>query len=144
MIVRSSKVIFIVSIIILTLMMAGPITAFILIDKAQVTFLLLVPAFIIGIMFVFNFINYFSNYFLINETKFVKFFFFKKKMNIDKDRVQSVSYQCVPGSEIVTMFQVNYMGKDDKLYYTQISGNMYNLNKIIEAFKKYGYPIDQQ
>lgn len=142
--VRSSKVIFTVSIIILTLMMAGPITAFILIDKAQVTFLLLIPAFIIGIMFVFNFINYFSNYFLINETKFVKFFFFKKKMDIDKDRVQSVSYQCVPGSEIVTMFQVNYMGKDDKLYYTQISGNMYNLNKIIEAFKKYGYPIDQQ
>lgn len=142
--VRSSKVIFIVSIIILTLMMAGPITAFILIDKAQVTFLLLIPAFIIGIMFVFNFINYFSNYFLINETKFVKFFFFKKKMDIDKDRVQSVSYQCVPGSEIVTMFQVNYMGKDDKLYCTQISGNMYNLNKIIEAFKKYGYPIDQQ
>lgn len=142
--VRSSKVIFIVSIIVLTLMMAGPITAFILIDKAQVTFLLLVPAFIIGIMFVFNFINYFSNYFLINENKFVKFFFFKKKMDIDKDRVQSVSYQCVPGSEIVTMFQVNYMGKDDKLYYTQISGNMYNLNKIIEAFKKYGYPIDQQ
>lgn len=142
--VRSSKVIFIVSIIILTLMMAGPITAFILIDKAQVTFLLLIPAFIIGIMFVFNFINYFSNYFLINETKFVKFFFFKKKMDIDKDRVQSVSYQCVPGSEIVTMFQVNYMGKDDKLYYTQISGNMYNLNKIIEAFKKYGYPINEQ
>ena len=125
-------------------MMAGPITAFIVIDKAQVTFLLLVPAFIIGIMFAFNFINYFSNYFLINETKFVKFFFFKKKMDIDKDRVQSVSYQCVPGSEIVTMFQINYMGKDDKLYYTQISGNMYNLNKIIEAFKKYGYPIDQQ
>lgn len=142
--VRSSKVIFIVSIIVLILMMAGPITAFILIDKAQVTFLLLIPAFIIGIMFVFNFINYFSNYFLINETKFVKFFFFKKKMDIDKDRVQSVSYQCVPGSEIVTMFQVSYMGKDDKLYYTQISGNMYNLNKIIEAFKKYGYPIDQQ
>ena len=142
--VRSSKVIFIFSIIVLILMMAGPITAFILIDKAQVTFLLLIPAFIIGIMFVFNFINYFSNYFLINETKFVKFFFFKKKMDIDKDRVQSVSYQCVPGSEIVTMFQINYMGKDDKLYYTQISGNMYNLNKIIEAFKKYGYPIDQQ
>ncbi len=127
----------------LTLMMAGPITAFILIDKAQISFLLLIPAFIIGIMFAFNFINYFSNYFLINETKFVKFFFFKKKMDIDKEHVQSISYQCVPGSEIVTMFQINYTGKDDKLYFTQLSGNMYNLSKIIEAFKKYGYPVNE-
>ena len=141
--IRSSKFIFIASIVVLTLMMAGPITAFILVDKAQISFLLLIPAFIIGIMFAFNFINYFSNYFLINETKFVKFFFFKKKMDIDKERVQSISYQCVPGSEIVTMFQINYTGKDDKLYFTQLSGNMYNLNKIIEAFKKYGYPVNE-
>ena len=143
MIIRSSKFIFIASIVVLTLMMAGPITAFILIDKAQISFLLLIPAFIIGIMFAFNFINYFSNYFLINETKFVKFFFFKKKMDIDKEHVQSISYQCVPGSEIVTMFQINYTGKDDKLYFTQLSGNMYNLSKIIEAFKKYGYPVNE-
>ena len=141
--IRSSKFIFIASIVVLTLMMAGPITAFILVDKAQISFLLLIPAFIIGIMFAFNFINYFSNYFLINETKFVKFFFCKKKMDIDKERVQSISYQCVPGSEIVTMFQINYTGKDDKLYFTQLSGNMYNLNKIIEAFKKYGYPVNE-
>ena len=141
--IRSSKFIFIASIVVLTLMMVGPITAFILIDKAQISFLLLIPAFIIGIMFAFNFINYFSNFFLINETKFMRYFFFKKKLDIDKERVQSISYQCVPGSEIVTMFQINYTGKDDKLYFTQLSGNMYNLNKIIEAFKKYGYPVNE-
>ena len=140
--IRSSKFIFITSIVVLTLMMAGPITAFILIDKAH-SFLLLIPASIIGIMFAFNFINYFSNFFLINETKFMRYFFFKKKLDIDKERVQSISYQCVPGSEIVTMFQINYTGKDDKLYFTQLSGNMYNLNKIIEAFKKYGYPVNE-
>ena len=140
--IRSSKFIFIASIVVLTLMMAGPITAFILIDKAH-SFLLLIPASIIGIMFAFNFINYFSNFFLINETKFMRYFFFKKKLDIDKERVQSISYQCVPGSEIVTMFQINYTGKDDKLYFTQLSGNMYNLNKIIEAFKKYGYPVNE-
>ena len=140
--IRSSKFIFIASIVVLTLMMAGPITAFILIDKAH-SFLLLIPASIIGIMFAFNFINYFSNFFLINETKFMRYFFFKKKLDIDKERVQSISYQCAPGSEIVTMFQINYTGKDDKLYFTQLSGNMYNLNKIIEAFKKYGYPVNE-
>ena len=140
--IRSSKFIFIASIVVLTLMMAGPITAFILIDKAH-SFLLLIPAFIIGIMFAFNFINYFSNFFLINETKFMRYFFFKKKLDIDKERVQSISYQCVPGSEIVTMFQINYTGKDDKLYFTQLSGNMYNLNKIIEAFIKFGYPVNE-
>ena len=140
--IRSSKFIFIASIVVLTLMMAGPITAFILIDKAH-SFLLLIPASIIGIMFAFNFINYFSNFFLINETKFMKYFFFKKKLDIDKERVQSISYQCVPGSEIVTMFQINYTGKDDKLYFTQLSGNMYNLNKIIEAFIKFGYPVNE-
>ena len=141
--IRSSKFIFIASIVVLTLMMVGPITAFILIDKAQFSFLLLIPSSIIGIMFAFNFINYFSNFFLINETKFMRYFFFKKKLDIDKERVQSISYQCVPGSEIVTMFQINYTGKDDKLYFTQLSGNMYNLNKIIEAFKKYGYPVNE-
>ena len=141
--IRSSKFIFIASIVVLTIMMVGPITAFILIDKAQISFLLLIPAFIIGIMFAFNFINYFSNFFLINETKFMWYFFFKKKLDIDKERVQSISYQCVPGSEIVTMFQINYTGKDDKLYFTQLSGNMYNLSKIIEAFKKYGYPVNE-
>ena len=140
--IRSSKFIFIASIVVLTLMMAGPITAFILIDKAH-SFLLLIPASIIGIMFAFNFINYFSNFFLINETKFMRYFCFKKKLDIDKERVQSISYQCVPGSEIVTMFQINYTGKDDKLYFTQLSGNMYNLSKIIEAFKKYGYPVNE-
>ena len=105
---------------------------------------MLIPVIIIGIMFVFNLLNYLLNYFGINEKSITKRFFAKKSLDISKDNVSSIAVNYIPGSNQVMSFQINYIGKDNKEYFTQISGNMFNLNKIIEAFKKYGYPIIEQ
>ena len=142
--IRSSKFIFIASTVVLLLMLAGPITMFCIIDKSSISFLMLIPVIIIGIMFVFNLLNYLLNYFGINEKSITKRFFAKKSLDISKDNVSSIAVNYIPGSNQVMSFQINYIGKDNKEYFTQISGNMFNLNKIIEAFKKYGYPIIEQ
>ena len=142
--IRTSKFIFISSTIVLLLMLAGPIVAFCLIDKLGITFLMFVPIIIIGAMFAFNLFNFLFTYFEVNENKIVKRFLGRKSIDIDKDRVSSIVYICVNDTPQVAGIQINYKGKDDKLYYTQFSGNMYNLNTIVEAFKKYEYPVHQQ
>lgn len=141
--IRFSKFIFICSTIVLLLMLAGPITAFCLVDKSAMSFLMFVPVIIIAAMFAFNLCNYLFTYFEVSENRIVKRFIGRKSFDIPKEKVLSITYTSFNGSEIVASFQINYMGKDDKQYFTQFSGNMYNLNTIIGAFKKYDYPVNQ-
>ena len=132
------------STIVLLLMLAGPITAFCLMDKLAASFLMLVPVIIIGLMFAFNLFNYLFTYFEVNDKRIVKRFIGRKSIDLSKEQVSSITYTCLNDTEQVIAIQINYKGKDDKLYYTQFSGNMYNLNTIVQAFKKYEYPVNKQ
>ena len=66
-------------------------------------------------------------------------------MNIKKEEITKVSviYNGPDTRNSVAMIVILY-NRDNKLFQTQLSGNLYNFKKLAEAFKKYNYPVEEQ
>ena len=126
-------------------MLIGPILAFCLIDSSLYSFLMFIPIGILISLFVLNFLAYYLSPFVVDDESFYKLNFGKKRMNIKKEEITKVSviYNGPDTRNSVAMIVILY-NRDNKLFQTQLSGNLYNFKKLAEAFKKYNYPVEEQ
>ena len=100
----------------------------------------------IVLFFAFNFLIYFFSSFVVNEEGFYKYTFGKKTTSIKKDAITKVcaAYNDFNTKNTVISVVIIYKDNLDRLFQTQLSGNLYNLRQLIEAFKKYNYPVEEQ
>ena len=144
--IRVNKFFFIFNLIILTLMLAGPVLAFCLTDSSNISYLMFIPIGMIVLFFSLNFLIYFLSPFVVNEEGFYKYTFGKKTTKIKKETITQViaAYNDINTKKTVVMVIVMYKDNLDRLFQTQLSGNLYNLKGLAEAFKKYNYPVIEQ
>lgn len=144
--IRVSRFFFIANIVVLSLMLVGPILAFCLIDFNQNSFFLFIPIVMLVSLFTLNFLVYYLSPFEVNEEGFYKYFFGKKKINIKKDAITNIDaiYNDPDTKNSVSLIVILYKNNIGKLFQTELSGNLYNLKQLIEAFKKYGYPVEER
>lgn len=82
--IRVNKFFFIANIVVLLLMLMGSLLPLFIIDKGQYTFLLFIPASIILILFILNFLSYFFSIFEVNEEGFIKYILGRKNSILKK------------------------------------------------------------
>lgn len=140
--IRVSKFFFIANIIVLLLMLMGTLLPLFIIDKGQYTFLLFIPAIIILILFVLNFLYYFVSPFEVNEERFIKYLLGRKKLNIKKDDIIKINAIFADTNQSRVYCIILYYHKGSKIIIkTEFSGNLFNLTNVLMALKKYNFPL---
>lgn len=140
--IRVSKFFFIANIVVLLLMLMGTLLPFFIIDKGQFTFLLFIPAIIILILFILNFLYYFISPFEVNEERFIKYLLGRKKLNIKKDDIIKINAIFADTNQSRVYCIILYYNKGpNKIIKTEFSGNLFNLTNVLMALKKYNFPL---
>ncbi len=140
--IRVNKFFFIANIVVLLLMLTGSLLPLFIIDKGQYTFLLFIPAIIILILFILNFLYYFISPFEVNEERFIKYLFGRKKLNIKKDDIIKINAIFADTNQSHVYCIILYLHKGpNKIIKTEFSGNLFNLTNVLIALKKYNFPL---
>lgn len=140
--IRVNKFFFIANIVVLLLMLMGSLLPLFIIEKGQYTFLLFIPASIILILFILNFLAYFYSPFEVNEERFIKYFLGRKKFNIKKDDIIKINAIFADTNQSRVYYIILYYHKEpNKIVKTEFSGNLFNLTNVLTALKKYNFPL---
>lgn len=140
--IRVNKFFFVANIVVLLLMLMGSLLPLFIIDKGQYTFLLFIPATIIFILFILNFLAYFYSPFEVNEEGFIKYLLGRKKLNIKKDDIIKINVIFADTSQSRVYCIILYYHKGpNKIVKTEFSGNLFNLTNVLIALKKYNFPL---
>lgn len=141
--IRVNKFFFIANIVVLLLMLMGSLLPLFIIDKGQYTFLLFIPASIILILFILNFLSYFYSIFEVNEEGFIKYILGRKKFNIKKDDIIKINVIFADTNQShVYCITLYYHKGPNKIIKTEFSGNLFNLTNVFIALKKYNFPLE--
>lgn len=141
--IRVSKFFFIANIVVLLLMLMGSLLPLFIIEKGQYTFLLFIPASIILILFILNFLAYYFSPFEVNEEGFIKYLFGRKKFNIKKDDIIKINAIFADTNQSRVYCIIFYYHKGpNKIVKTEFSGNLFNLTNVFIALKKYNFPLE--
>ena len=121
----------------------GSLLPLFIIDKGQYTFLLFIPASIILILFILNFLSYFFSIFEVNEEGFIKYILGRKKFNIKKDNIIKINVIFADTNQShVYCITLYYHKGPNKIIKTEFSGNLFNLTNVFIALKKYNFPLE--
>ena len=121
-------------------MMAGPLAMIFIIGVREFPFII-IPAIFIGLFWSFLLFNYFSTFFLVNEKRFARYALCMKKMDVKFEQVEKITYARDFNNRVI-MVNIVFRNDSGNAFTFQLSGSMFNLQRLEQAFAKYGYPVE--
>ena len=138
--IRTSTLFFVITNVVAALMMAGPLAMIFIIGVREFPFII-IPAIFIGLFWSFLLFNYFSTFFLVNEKRFARYALCKKKMDVKFEQVEKITYARDFNNRVI-MVNIVFRNDSGNAFTFQLSGSMFNLQRLEQAFAKYGYPVE--